>query len=608
MPGIAGILSKTPREGNVRDLGLMLNSMMHEPFYASGTCCDDRLGIYAGWVGIQGSFSDCMPVWNETRDVCLIFSGEDFTDRSAIEGLKARGHKVDASSAGYLVHLYEETEEAFLGMLNGWFAGILMDHRKGRVILFNDRIGMKRVYYHEGKDAFIFSTEAKALLKIRSELRAFDPGGLGEYLSCGCVLNGKTLFPNIQLLPGGSKWTVDGDGSLGKESYFRPDILEGMPVLDRGAYYETLKDTFARILPRYFSGRDPVGISLTGGLDSRMIMAWHKAPPGANACYTFGGMYRDCYDVKVARKVAKSCGQDHHVIRVDREFLAEFPFLAGKTVYITDGALDVSGATELYVNRIAREIAPVRLTGNYGGEVMRGIINFRYNPHAEELLHDDWKVHARNASETYHDIRKGNPITFAVFRQAPWFNTGRLSLEQSQLTLRSPFLDNDFVSAMYQAPAEALSSKETSLSLIADGNPQLRKIMTDRGIGGDSGPLFSKSARLFLELTFRAEHAYDYYMPQWLARIDRMFRPMHLERLFLGRHKFYHFRIWYRDELAGFVQDVLMDGATRKRPYWNHGVLEEMVSGHLTGGRNHSLEIQKALTVEMIHRLLIEQG
>lgn len=607
MPGIAGIISKTPREGNARDLGLMLGSMIHEPFYTSGTYSNDRLGVYAGWVGIKGSFSDCMPVWNETGDICLIFSGEEFSDGTVLEDLKARGHEFDSSTACYLIHLYEEKEEDFLGQLNGWFTGFLVDLRKGKAILFNDRIGMRRVYYHEGKDAFYFATEAKALLKARSELRGFDPAGLGEYLSCGCVLKGKTLFPKINLLPGGSKWVTDGGDSLNKSRYFRPDTLEGQTVLDKRVFYNNLKETFSRILPRYFSGNESVGISLTGGLDSRMIMAWHEAAPGTQPCYTFGGMYRDCYDVKVARKVAKSCNQSHQVIPVDKGFFTEFPTLAGKTVYITDGALDVSGATELYVNRVAREVAPVRLTGNYGGEVMRGIVNFRHNPFMEELLHEDWKIHVRDAARTYGEIRKGNPLTFAIFRQAPWYNTGRLSVEQSQLELRSPFLDNDFVKLIYQAPAEALSSREVCLRLIADGNPQLRNIMTDRGVGGDSGYLLSKSARAFLELTFRAEHAYDYYMPQWLAKIDHFLAPFHLERLFLGRHKFYHFRIWYRDEFSGYVRDVLMDGLTRKRPYWNHRVLEEKVKGHLKGSRNHSLEIQKALTVELIHRLLIEQ-
>ena len=69
-------------------------------------------------------------------------------------------------------------------------------------------------------------------------------------------------------------------------------------------------------------------MSLTGGLDSRMIMAWHKPAPGSLPCYSFGGMFRDCRDVLVGRQVAHACGQSHEVIPVGKEFLSSFPHYA----------------------------------------------------------------------------------------------------------------------------------------------------------------------------------------------------------------------------------------------------------------------------------------
>jgi asparagine synthase (glutamine-hydrolysing) len=582
--------------------------MIHESFYKSFTIEDDKLGVYAGWVGIDGSFSDCMPVWNETHDACLIFSGENFTEGEVLSGLKTNGHGFEASNASYLIHLYEENGEGFFEQLNGWFAGLILDFRKGIVILFNDRIGMKRVYYYESKDAFYFSTEAKSLLKARPELRALNPESFGEYLNYGCVLNNHTLFPNVFLLPGGSTWTSEGDGVIKKCRYFRSESLEEIEVLNEEEHYEILKETFSRILPRYLSGNESVGMSLTGGLDTRMIMAWANAAPGKLPCYTFGGLYRDCHDVKVARQIADACQQSHRVIRVDSGFFSEFPSLAEKAVYITDGCLDVTGAAEIYVNRTAREIAPVRLTGNYGGEVMRGLVNFKPNQSIGRLLHHDYKSYFLDSDSIYKDVRKGHPISFAVFKQAPWHNYSRLSLEQSQLTLRSPFLDNDFVRLAYQAPSVAISSKGPSLRLISDGNPELRQIMTDRGVGGNAGYLRSKSTRLIRELTFKAEYAYDYGMPQWLAGIDFHLRPFQPDRLFLGRHKFCHFRIWYREELSGYVRSILTDDRTRKRPYWDQKRLEEIVRGHLTEGRNYTTEIHKLLTIELIHRIFVEMS
>ena len=113
-------------------------------------------------------------------------------------------------------------------------------------------------------------------------------------------------------------------------------------------------------------------MSLTGGLDTRMIMAWRKAAPGSLPCYSFGGIFRDCQDVTLARKVASACGQTHQVIPVGREFLSRFSHYAERTVYLTDGCIDVGTRPDLYVNERAAAIAPVRMTGNYGGEVLRG--------------------------------------------------------------------------------------------------------------------------------------------------------------------------------------------------------------------------------------------
>jgi asparagine synthase (glutamine-hydrolysing) len=96
-------------------------------------------------------------------------------------------------------------------------------------------------------------------------------------------------------------------------------------------------------------------------------------------------------------------------------------------------------------------------------------------------------------------------------------------------------------------------------------------------------------------------------MPQWLARADHTLARLRLERLFLGWHKFCHFRVWYRDELSKYMKDVLLDPRTRQRPYLRGSRLEEMVNNHIRGNRNYTREIHKVLSAELTQRLLIEQ-
>jgi asparagine synthase (glutamine-hydrolysing) len=607
MPGIVGIISNKSKDLNEHNLRIMLKCMMHQPGYQSGIYFNDQLGIYTGWVCHEDSFADCMPVFNERKDVVLNFTGESFSDPAREEDLKRQGHEFKPSCASSLIHLYEEEGDDFLKLLNGWFSGLLMDLRKRVIILFNDRYGLGRIYYYENTEGFYFSSEAKSLLEILPELRKLDLISLGEMFSCGCVLQNRTLFPNIYILPGGSKWMFTGPCDIRKGSYFSPELWESQPLLSGAGYYQKLKETFSRVLPNYFCGPRKIGMSLTGGIDGRMIMAWANCRPNELPCYTFGGSHRDCADVKIARQVAKKCGQTHNTIIIGDDFFSEFPRLAEKAVFVSDGTMDVAGSVELFANRIASCMAPVRLTGNYGSEILRGNVAFKPNAPDETLLEPTFSELVRSASETYQLEQQCHKVSFIAFKQVPWHHYSRLSVEQSQITIRSPYLDNDLVALMYQAPPDLVMSNKPSLRLIEEGNMELAMIPTDRELLYRQIPWITAFKRLCADFTSKAEYAYDYGMPQWLAGVDHMLAPLHLEKWFLGRHKFYHFRIWYRDRLSQYLKDILLDARTLTRPYLVAKRLEKILLSHVQGTGNYTTEIHKILTAELIQRQLIEK-
>lgn len=608
MPGIAGIISKTFKKSYEQDLNLMINCMLHEPFYTFGTYINDQLGFYIGWVCLKNSFADCMPVLNEIKDLVLIFSGENFIDEELINRLKRNDHQFDKINASYLIHLYEKLgEEKFLKHLNGFFCGILMNVKKKRGILFNDRYGMQRLYIYESKDAFLFSSEAKSLLRIRPELREIDMKDLGEFFSCNCVMEDRTLFSKISLLPKGSAWTFHEDSSIEKKSYFKKDEWENQTILDDELFYERLKETFHKILPRYFSSEQTIALSLTGGLDTRMILASRENLPNSLPCCTNGGIYRDSFDVKVARKVAELCNQPYQVLRVGKDFFADFPNLAEKTVFITDGNLDVTQSVGLYTNRLVRNFAAIRMTGNYGSEVMRGTIMFKPSSPCETLFDPDFYKFIRQTKNTYDQHKTGNKVSFIVFKQVPWYHYNRFVLEQSQITQRSPYMDNDLVKLIYQGSEKVIHTDSTVLRLISDLRPELGAIKSDRGIGGKSIPVFSLLSRAYLEFLFKMDYYYNHGMPQWLAKFDNTFSFLKIEKIFLGRHKYNHFRVWFRDQLSHYVREILLDERTLNRPYLNRKFIERMVNDHIKAEKNYTNEITMILTSELMRRLLIEQ-
>ncbi len=187
------------------------------------------MGFFIGYVSLENSFSDCMPIYNEKKDLVLFLTGECYVDREVISDLVHHGHDFNPDNASFMIHLYEEHGENFFKDLNGWCNGIILDLAKGKAILFNDRYGMRRIYYHEKKNAFVFSSEAKSLLKALPSLRELDPR-VGEYLTYDCVLENRTYFSNIFLLPPGSAWEFS-QGKANKKQYFDPTPLENQTAL-----------------------------------------------------------------------------------------------------------------------------------------------------------------------------------------------------------------------------------------------------------------------------------------------------------------------------------------------------------------------------------------
>jgi asparagine synthase (glutamine-hydrolysing) len=592
--GISGIIGRFAHlPEKVRAMVRPLHSES-SPF--SGQLTIDTPSLSIAWTCHNGI--DQEPAWNESRDVCALVVGELVPDDLPLDSKEQFEDRLDAR---YVVRLYEESGASCFEKLNGLFSGLLVDLREHRAILFNDRYGLSRIYYHEFGQGLLFSSEAKSLLAALPQLRRIDQRGLAEFFAVGCTLQNRTIFSDISLLPGGSRWTFGEDGRIEKLRYFAPETWELQEALDPITYSERLTELFARTAPRYISTSKRAALSLTGGLDSRMILAWARPEPATLPCYTFVGPYRDCADVRIARRLAALCGQSHTTISIADDFFEDFPSLAEKTVYVSDGTMDVSGAVELYVNRRAREIAPIRLTGNYGSEILRSHVAFGPRRLDRSLFTPEFSGLLDGAVETYRSEGAGHRLSFIAFKQVPWHHYSRLSVEKSQLTPRSPFLDNELVRLAYQAPPELVGRPEPLLQLIANGNRTLSEVGTDRALRSGSSSSLTRLARTWQEFTAKAEYAYDYGMPRWLTQIDRLLGWLHPERLFLGHHKFYHFRIWYRERLGSYLRHAI-DSSTALSCF-RPGVARRLVSEHLAGRCNHTLALHKMLTTQLIARL-----
>ncbi len=604
MPGLVGIVGKGDPSELRDELRRMLAAMYRTDDYVSGSFVDEKLRAYVGWTTFRGSYADCLPVRDKADGLSLFFAGEHFPPDPAEEARLASASGCSPDKAEVLLPLYKKMGTAFFPYLNGFFHGLIIDPRESRVVLFNDRFGMQRVYYHELPDRLYFASEAKAILAVRPELRAFDPQGLGEWLSCGAALENRSLFRGIHVLPAASRWTWRGDRPVDRNTYFRSYDWENQAELSPEDFYGNLRSTFVERLPFYLRSEGKIGLSTTGGLDTRMILANLGSEIGRVHCYSFDGPYRENLDVSIGRRVARAARLPHTTIKITKDFFRQFDRLAKDVVLSTDGNLEMSGAPNLFVNRIARLLSPIRLTGNYGSEVLRRYRGFYPSDSICQVLQKGLAERVITASMTWAATQKGHPLSFIVFKQIPWYSFNRLQAEQSVFTLRSPFMDNKLLEVIFRAPDISTRSRDTSLRLIYDGNRILAGIMTDRGVTYPKKPSWLIS-RAFYEFIFKMEYYAGHGMPSSAARIDRLLGPFSLERMFLGKNKYYHLRQWFRDELASFVKDILYDRRSLSRDYLDPSEVRKVVTMHTSGNANGTHIIDKLLTLELVQRIMI---
>lgn len=527
--------------------------------------------------------------WNTLGTVGMLLRGELFEDEAADPLLR-----------------YEQIGPGFVKSLNGRFSGLLIDIRRPLVLLFNDRYGLGACHWARTAQGLYFASSARALRARLQDPPAMSLQSLSEVLSMGCVLDHRTLFQGIERLPPASIWTRGGVAPVQHHAYFSPADWDAQPPLPEGVFHRRMCSVLAQRVPAYLRGPQPVGVSLTGGLDGRLLMAWARAEPGDLHCYSFSGPWRQCADAKLARQVAHASGQPHQTLTVGADLLRQFPRLAAQAVVASDGLMDASGGVEIFVNQWARHISPVRLTGNWGSEILRGHVAFRPRRLDPTLLHSDMAVLIEEAQARYQDARQGSDLNFIAFKQLPWHHSVRLSLEEAQLTLRSPFIDNDIVALMHRAPPSLHAhATQSSLQWIHQGAPALSAIPTDRGLRLGGASLATQLDAWRQTFWVKCEYAMDYGMPRswapWLHRLG----AWHPQRWVLGRHKFYHFRSWYQGPLATHLREVLLDPLALNRNLYPRRSLERMVQDHVNGRSNHTLELHRAWSYELLQQHLL---
>ena len=591
MPGIAGVIGKSVTADTELVVARMVECMRHEPTYV------DRIRFVAscqacvGWIAHPNSFAENASE-SSSDGLELAFVGECFD---------VAGSHNDTNEPS-LLEAYRRSGTSFVKELNGLFSGILLDSNAGNTVLFVDRYASERVYYHQAKDALYFASEAKALLAVLPELRAFDPDGVADFLAFGSCRGTRTLFKGIERLAGASLWMFDSGETTKRQTYFDPSEWENLEPLTVEQFESAFVETARTVIPVYAKADTGVGFSITGGLDTRMILACMTERCPGLYCYTYGAAAGDTLDVRIGRNIANHLGYPHKKLRIDDLFVTGFQQYLDRSIYISDGCANALSTHELLFSQMARSIAPVRLTGNFGSEVLRSMSTLKPLPLADGLIEREFapRVDAAAAARS-----TGRPLTGTVFDEIPSHLFGPVSVARSQLTFRTPYLDNSLVKLAFRAPDSSRRTPAAALRLISTGHVQLGKTPTDLGFScGRQLPL-DAARRLSRKVSFKLDYWDKEGLPPKLAVLDS-WRPLLQHLGLLGLHKFLPYRRWFRDELFEIAHRATIRAASETQGWWNPKVVARIATDHASGRGNYLREINSILTLDAVKRILID--
>ena len=382
MCGICGYaLSLRRTECTARPrLGQSVALLRHRGPDAAGTTESTGVGLGHARLSIL-DLSDAgrQPMETEDGQCAIAYNGECYNFRDVARDLGIRGLR-SSSDTEVVLRAFAAEGAACLPRLNGMFAFAVHDRAAGEVWLVRDRLGIKPLYYSLDSDALLFASEVRPLLELAGETPSCDPTLLAEWLYYGNSLGGKTLFRGIrQLLPGHALRLRIRDWTHEVRAYWSLAAQCRRPAPpERGADLAgAVRERLSAAVRRQLVSDVPVGIFLSGGIDSSAIAAFATAT-GSASVRTFSAGFDDPSfpdERPRARRLAERLGTEHHEFMIGGEGLQS----AVEQLVAHHGA-PFFDAANIPLWLMARAVAPqakVILQGDGGDEVFGGYRRYR---------------------------------------------------------------------------------------------------------------------------------------------------------------------------------------------------------------------------------------
>lgn len=599
MCGISGFVGK----GSEQDLLAMIEVIRYRGPDDLGSFVRGDVGLAHARLSILDlSAAGHQPMWNDKKDVAIIFNGEIYNFQELKRDFGMGYHFVSNTDTEVILCLYEKLGEECFEKLDGMFAIAIYDFKRNKLLLARDRIGEKPLYWGVFDKTFIFASELNAFLRHPSVARELDHSALAEYLIREYVPTPKSIFKNIYKLEPSHILTYQ-NGEVAKKSFW--DI----PVETRKLEFKEALAHLHLLLEKSIKERlvadVPVGIFLSGGIDSSTI-AYYASKASDKQVKTFSiGFWEESFDESsYAKQVATFLGTDHyHQIVTAKDSLrvlnSELPFMG-------EPLADPTIIPTLLLSKFTREKVTVALGGEGGDELLAGyptfqadkltrfyqgipsvIRKFLINPIINSLPVSDKHFSLSFKLQKFVEGASSKPLE----RHDRWlqaFNQEDLSALLAEDVYRDASGANLYTKAEDHSPQGILNSY--LYSYLSDG--VLTKV--DRASMQYAlevrAPFLGKELVEFLS-TIPYEYKLHGFKTKYILK-ELMKDKLPKNIVYRGKKGFgLPVSEWLKKDMKPLLLELLSRDKLREQKIFNPDYVDKLVDEHLSGAKNHAKKL-----------------
>ncbi|MCD4721405.1 MAG: asparagine synthase (glutamine-hydrolyzing) [Desulfobacula sp.] len=380
MCGVAGFIG----QGSRTDIKRMTDALQHRGPDADGFFHDQGNGLFFGHrrLSIIDIQDGMQPMSTTDNNLAIIFNGEIYNHAELRNELEQKGHKFisNHSDTEVLLHGYREWGEKLPGKLNGMWVFALYDRQKKLVFISRDRFGKKPLFYSIQNNTFVFSSELSSLVLHPSIKTSISEKSLKKYFAYGYIPSPGSIYKNISKLPGGHNliYSISSNRlEIKKYWEFVLEPFEKIPSNPEEEWGEELRSLISKAVKRRLVSDVPLGIFLSGGIDSSCVAAFAASfmEPGALKTFSISFDEKSFDESKYASMAAAFINTDHYNEKLSLE---KSKSLLSKIISKLDEPMGDSSLLPTYLlSRTTRKHVTVALGGDGADELFAGYDPFR---------------------------------------------------------------------------------------------------------------------------------------------------------------------------------------------------------------------------------------